>query len=128
MALRKLIAKNEGLHTKFNVIASWYVAKFSRDIYLPALPAIALTLSSDQHHIQMVVAVYFSALALSRFIWTPLSDMYGRRKIVLIALPIFLFGSLLCLFAWEFWSFAIGRTLQGFGIGRRCSGSFLQKS
>jgi len=93
------------------------MAKFSRDIILPSLPAIAISLSASQTAIQYSVPLYFLGLALSRFILSPLSDIYGRRRAILWSLPIFLMGTLCCAMAHNFWFYLTGRCIQALGIG-----------
>ncbi len=105
------------LKAKITVVTSWYAAKFSRDIYLPSLPAIMIALGTTQSIIQHTVAVYFLALGLSRFIFAPLSDIFGRRIIILWTVPLYVAGSILCFAAVNMPEFIIGRLMQGFGIG-----------
>lgn len=104
-------------HAKINLMSAWYISKFSRDIYLPSLPAIAIALSTNQTYVQYSITLYFLGLAISRFLWTPLSDMYGRRPIILLCLPLFLCGTLLDFLAYDISAFLIGRFLQAIGIG-----------
>lgn len=99
------------------IINSWYVTKFSRDIYLPSLPAIATGLAVSNTKVQYAITIYFFGLAVSRFLCAPLSDLYGRRSIILICLPIFILGSLVATFADSIWMFYIGRLFQALGIG-----------
>jgi Bcr/CflA subfamily drug resistance transporter len=104
-------------HAKINLMSSWYLTKFSRDIYLPSLPAIAVALSTNSTHVQYSVTLYFLGLAISRFLWTPLSDMYGRRPIILLCLPLFLVGTIIDWIAPGIWTFLLGRFFQALGIG-----------
>lgn len=109
--------KPSARQANLTAVFSWYVTKFSQQIYLPSMPAIMVGLGTNSTQVKYTVALYFLGLALSRIIWTPLSDIYGRRAIVLINLPIFLAGTLLSAFAPHIWLFSLGRLLQALGIG-----------
>ncbi len=46
-----------------------------------------------------------------------LTDLWGRKKLFFVTLAIYLAGTLLTAFAWNFWSFAAFRLITGAGIG-----------
>jgi MFS family permease len=46
-----------------------------------------------------------------------LGDLYGRKKLFLITLAVYLIFSFLTAFSWNFWSFVVFRFLAGTGIG-----------
>lgn len=104
-------------HTNLSIILNWYITKFSRDLCLPSLPAIALALHAPERELKYTVSFYFLGMGLSRFFFTPLSDMFGRRPIILYSLPIFIVGSILCVFTESIDYFMLGRLLQALGIG-----------
>jgi MFS family permease len=54
-----------------------------------------------------VGALYFGRLA----------DQIGRKKLFMLTLVVFLFGSVLTAFTWNFWTFAICRVITGAGVG-----------
>ncbi len=113
----KWFKRSKEFAANFNIICSWYVTKFSRDIYLPSLPAIASALHTSNDNVQYTVSAYFFGLALSRFIWTPLSDIYGRRTIILASIPIFIIGSLMAAMSHHILTFFMARMVQALGIG-----------
>ncbi len=104
-------------HANFSIVLNWYLTKFSRDFCLPSLPAIAIALNTPTHLVKYIVSLYFLGIGLSRFFFTPLSDIFGRRTVILYSLPIFIIGSALCAGAFDFTLLVIGRCLQAFGIG-----------
>ena len=63
----------------------------------------------------------FSAYMLSSTITVPiygkLADRYGRKKIYLIALSLFLLGSALCALSDSMWQLVLFRVVQGLGAG-----------
>lgn len=86
-------------------------------LYLPSMPAMVTYFQTNIKHIQFSIPIYLLAYGLSQFIYGPLSDIYGRRWIILIGLCLFILGSLICLSAWTIHFFLVGRLLQGLGIG-----------
>ncbi|MFN7097615.1 MAG: multidrug effflux MFS transporter, partial [Gammaproteobacteria bacterium] len=95
----------------------WYITKFSRDLCLPSLPAIAIALHTQDRYVKYTVSFYFLGMGISRFFFTPLSDMFGRRHIILYSLPIFILGSTICALAPDIVTFITGRLMQALGIG-----------
>ena len=62
-----------------------------------------------------------TAYLITATIVTPLygklGDIYGRKKLFIIAISIFIFGSMLCTFATSMFSLAAFRAVQGLGAG-----------
>ena len=62
-----------------------------------------------------------TAFLITSTITTPLygklSDIFGRKPLFMIAISIFLVGSVLCTFAWSMYSLAAFRAVQGIGAG-----------
>ena len=61
------------------------------DIMLPALPLIgaAFQVTSDNDR-QLVVVCYIALFGVSQLVYGPLADAYGRRRVLLVALGIYL--------------------------------------
>jgi EmrB/QacA subfamily drug resistance transporter len=62
-------------------------------------------------------SVYLLAQAVSVPIYGKLADLFGRKPIILAGIGLFLFGSILCGFAWSMLMLIIFRALQGLGAG-----------
>jgi len=62
-------------------------------------------------------SVYLLAQAASVPVYAKLSDMIGRKPIVLIGIGLFLLGSVLCGFAWSMPALIAFRAVQGLGAG-----------
>src|SRR6478672_8053739 len=45
------------------------------------------------------------------------ADRFGRKKLFFITVAVYLFGTALSAFSWNFWSYAVFRALTGAGIG-----------
>lgn len=67
--------------------------------------------------ITWVTAAYMAASVPSMLIFGRLSDIYGRKKFFLMALGMFLFGSVLCGLAQDMVQLTVFRAIQGLGGG-----------
>ena len=89
----------------------------SIDAMLPALADIdsdlALQNSNDR---QLVVSMIFFGLALGQLFFGPLSDSIGRKRATYYGYVIYIGGSLLSAFAFNFPMMLAGRVLQGIGV------------
>lgn len=63
----------------------------------------------------------FSAYLLGQAVTTPiyakLSDVFGRKSILLVGIGVFLLGSILCAVAWNMLALIVFRAIQGIGAG-----------
>lgn len=62
-------------------------------------------------------SIYLLAQAVSVPIYSKLSDMIGRKPIILVGIGLFLVGSILCGVAWDMPSLIVFRLVQGLGAG-----------
>jgi EmrB/QacA subfamily drug resistance transporter len=62
-------------------------------------------------------SVYLLAQAVSVPVYGKLADMFGRKPIMLFGIGLFLFGSILCGFAWSMPALIAFRAVQGLGAG-----------
>lgn len=64
-----------------------------------------------------VTTSYLITSTVATPIYGKLGDIFGRRKLFIVAISIFLFGSLLCGFASDMFQLAMFRAVQGIGAG-----------
>jgi EmrB/QacA subfamily drug resistance transporter len=62
-------------------------------------------------------SVYLLAQAVSVPIYAKLSDLFGRKPVILFGIALFLIGSVLCGFAWSMTTLIAARAIQGLGAG-----------
>lgn len=88
----------------------------SSTIIAPALPLIRkdLNISTDSKT-QLVLSIYVLAYAVGYLFWAPLSEVYGRKRILLIASLWFCIWNLICGFAENEATMTVGRLLSGAG-------------
>ena len=99
------------------IILLMTISQLAITIYLPSLPTMVHALHTNQAMIQHTLIAYILGYGCSQFIYGPLSDIYGRRLIVIIGLCIFCIASLIAIFSENIYVFLIARVLQGAGIG-----------
>lgn len=87
------------------------------DIYLPAFPDMMAYFSVSEEAIQSLLTWNFFGICISGPLYGPISDTLGRKKPLLIALSLFLIGSIITFFAQSFDQMLVGRLLQGLGSG-----------
>jgi len=83
-------------------------------IITPALPAIVGTFHSVAGYIWIGGAFILASTAITP-VWGSVADIWGRKPIILIALSLFLGGSLLCALAPQMDAIIAGRAVQGLG-------------
>src|SRR4029077_4216004 len=81
-----------------------------------ALPKILTDLSGNELY-TWSVTIYLLTSTISGPIYGKLSDLFGRRPIILFAVSLFLIASALCGLSQEMWQFILFRGLQGLGGG-----------
>lgn len=84
------------------------------DMYLPSFPGIAEDLDTSATLVQTSLTACLLGLAIGQLIFGPLSDSLGRRKPLLVALPLFAGASILCALAPNIKILIAARFLQGF--------------
>ncbi len=82
----------------------------------PALPDIASKLSVTENLAQLSSSVYFIGFALGIFALGRLSDLIGRRPLVLIGIGLYALASIACSFATGPYTLLICRFAQAFGV------------
>jgi EmrB/QacA subfamily drug resistance transporter len=78
------------------------------------------TIADDLQGLELqawVTTAYLITSTVATPIYGKLGDIFGRRRLFIIAISIFLFGSLLCGFANDMFQLAAYRAVQGIGAG-----------
>lgn len=89
------------------------------DIYLPTLPAIGEALSQDVKSMQLTLGVYLLGISVGQLLLGPLSDCFGRRKLLLSGMLLYGLSSIGCACSSTLTELLIFRLLQAIGA---CSG------
>lgn len=92
------------------------LAALDQTIVATALPAIVGDLRGF-NELSWVVSAYLIATTVTIPLYGKLSDIHGRRRMMLIAIAVFLLGSLLCGAAQSMGQLIAARVVQGIGAG-----------
>ncbi len=106
-------------HLKLAIILAFAVAlaPFAIDTYLPSFPYLAKTMHIDINTLGLSVSMYMFGLAIGQFFGGPLSDRWGRDKVMILGLSLFILASLLLTFSTNLTELLALRILQAFGGG-----------
>jgi DHA1 family bicyclomycin/chloramphenicol resistance-like MFS transporter len=89
----------------------------SIDALLPALPEIGAAVGVlNPNDNQLLITMIFLGLGSGQLIFGPLSDSFGRKRIVYFGFIVFFIASIICVTTNSFEVMIIGRILQGIGL------------
>src|ERR1700744_1530784 len=96
------------------IMLAMFLSALEQTIVAPALPAIGASLGGVDE-LSWVVTAYLLAATATTPLFGKLSDIYGRRAMMLLAILIFIVGSVVCALAPTIWTLILARGLQGIG-------------
>ncbi|WP_137131290.1 multidrug effflux MFS transporter [Rhizobium sp. FY34] len=88
------------------------LAALTMNIFLPSLSAMATHFNTSYAVMQLAVSGYLAGTAVLQLIIGPLSDLLGRRPVMIGSIIMLALGTLICLFAPNVTVFMIGRIMQ----------------
>jgi EmrB/QacA subfamily drug resistance transporter len=109
-------ASRSALVTFGAIMLATLLAALDQTIVATALPKIVSDLNGFEH-LSWVVTAYLVSSTVTVPLYGKLSDLYGRRRLFLVAISIFLAGSALCGAAQSMGELIAFRALQGIGAG-----------
>jgi EmrB/QacA subfamily drug resistance transporter len=98
------------------IMLAMFLSALEQTIVAPALPTIGRSLS-DIESLPWVVTAYLLSATVATPLFGKLSDIYGRRAMMLISIGVFVLGSVACALAPSVWLLVLARALQGAGGG-----------
>ena len=84
-------------------------------ILLPALPVIKQKFYVTNDVAQLTLSLSMLAIAIGTLVYGPLSDKFGRKRVMLVGIIITIFGSIVCFVADSIMLLISGRFIQAFG-------------
>ena len=87
----------------------------STDMYLSGLPQMVCDFNTDEATMNMSLYMFMLILSFSILLMGPISDKYGRRKILIATMAIYVLSNLACCFVDNIWLFIVLRMIQAFG-------------
>jgi len=97
--------------------ASALAYSLAQTMLIPALGELTTQLGTDASGIAWVLTAYLLAAAVATPIAGRLGDMFGKRRMLVLSLVLFGFGSMIAAFGDSLELVVIGRALQGLGGG-----------
>jgi EmrB/QacA subfamily drug resistance transporter len=98
------------------ILLAMFLSALDQTIVGTALPTIMTQLHGNDYY-TWVVTIYLLTATISGPIYGKLSDLFGRRPMVMIGVSLFLIGSALSGLSQEAWQLIAARGLQGLGAG-----------
>ncbi|WP_343783774.1 multidrug effflux MFS transporter [Alkalibacillus silvisoli] len=84
------------------------------DMYLPAFPALTEDLNTTNSLTQISLTASLLGIAFGQLIIGSMSDIYGRKRPLVLAISVFVIASFLCAISPNIWFFIVCRFIQGF--------------
>ena len=86
---------------------------FVTDMYLPSLPVMGEYFNTSSSMVQLGLTTSMIGLAVGQIFFGPLSDRYGRRIPLQVAMWLFIVSTVFCVFAQNIQQFVAFRLIQG---------------
>jgi MFS family permease len=99
-----------------SVMLSTGLVAIDSTVLATAVPSIVGELGGF-HQFPWLFSAYLLGQAVTTPIYAKLSDVFGRKPILLLGIALFLAGSILCAAAWNMLALIIFRAVQGLGAG-----------
>jgi multidrug resistance protein len=99
-----------------SVMLSTGLVAIDSTVLATAVPSIVGDLGGF-HQFPWLFSAYLLGQAVTTPIYAKLSDVFGRKPILLLGIGLFLLGSILCAVAWNMLALIIFRAVQGLGAG-----------
>ena len=109
------LQSREGYLLVFTLACLAGMTALSIDITIPSTANVAAELGTSTASIQSTLSLFVFCYGLGQLFFGPLSDRFGRRWPLMLALLLYAAASGLCALSWSGWSFGLGRALQGIG-------------
>src|SRR5258707_12182552 len=98
------------------ILLAMFLFALDQTVVGTALPRIVTDLRGNVLYV-WAVTIYLLTSTISGPIYGKLSDLFGRRPIVIFAVSLFLISSVLAGLSQEMWQFILFRGIQGLGGG-----------
>jgi multidrug resistance protein len=99
-----------------SVMLSTGLVAIDSTVLATAVPSIVDELGGF-HQFPWLFSAYLLGQAVTTPIYAKLSDVFGRKPILLLGVALFLVGSILCAAAWNMVALIVFRAVQGLGAG-----------
>ncbi|MSP50716.1 MAG: Bcr/CflA family efflux MFS transporter [Alphaproteobacteria bacterium] len=97
----------------------------STDLYLASLPTLVRVFATDEARVQLTLSVFLLGSAVMQLAYGPISDRFGRRPVLRLAIALYVLASLACALAPTIEALILFRLLQAIGS---CAGVTLGRA
>jgi EmrB/QacA subfamily drug resistance transporter len=115
-ALTGIMTHRQIMFVLFGLMAGMFLSALDQSVVGTAMRTIADDLNGLAAQ-AWVTTAYLITSTIATPIYGKLGDIFGRRKLFITAITIFIFGSILCGFATSMYELAAFRAIQGIGAG-----------
>ena len=91
------------------------IGPISMALYTPAMPELVRAFNTTEPMIKLTLSLYFGGFAVAQLLAGTLSDAFGRRKVAIGFMFVYLIGSAMAAFAPTVGVLLAGRLIQGMG-------------
>lgn len=98
------------------ILLGIFLSALDQTVVGTALPRIVTDLRGNELY-TWVFTIYLLTATVSGPVYGKLSDLFGRRPMLMIGITLFLLGSVLCGLSSEMWQLVLFRGIQGLGAG-----------
>jgi EmrB/QacA subfamily drug resistance transporter len=112
-----LLSQRRKMEILFAILLGLFLSALDQTIVGTALPRIVSDLGGTNELYTWVVTIYLLSATITGVFYGKLSDLYGRRNMLLIGVTLFLLGSALSGLSWNMPSLIAFRGIQGLGAG-----------
>ena len=121
----KNIEVNQQLSFKIFLMITWSMGAIFTDIYLPSVSQMANYYSVGINDVQFTITVYIIGLSFGALFISPLSDIFGRKQVILFSGILLLLSSISALVFVEthvsIFFLLVSRLFQGIAISGICA-------
>ena len=110
------MSRNRIILVTAGIMLSLFLASMESTVVATAMPTIVGQLGGLEHY-SWVFSAFMLASTTAVPLYGKLSDLYGRRRLYVSAMALFLIGSVLCGWANSMTTLIFARALQGVGAG-----------
>ncbi|MBI5943891.1 MAG: MFS transporter [Chloroflexi bacterium] len=115
-ASKEAMPRNRIILVTIGIMLSLFLASMESTVVATAMPTIVGQLGGLEHY-SWVFSAYMLTSTTAVPLYGKLSDMYGRRRIYVIAMAVFLTGSVMSGLSTSMTQLIFARALQGLGAG-----------
>jgi DHA1 family bicyclomycin/chloramphenicol resistance-like MFS transporter len=108
-----------------SIMVLGFLAGAEVDLFVPSFPQIRGIFGLSVPQVESLLSINLISHCIAALWAGHLGDQYGRRRVIIWGLLIFIIGSMLCSFAPSFYFLVLGRIAQGVGIAAPATLSYL---